>query len=184
MENKIFRKTVFSWPCVLWLWPENWFTLLFSLQTIFGLIKRAKRERERERRKKLAHSIHLIHPSHRSTHTDPSTGESHPSTDEITPRTHPPINPPCPTARSPHEPTNRSTHLVSDPLLNRPATFRSTHLVHQRVTPTNRSLFVPLSWLVLWFWFFCFDFCFLCCLYILILCNNICLDPKKMWETW
>ena len=31
---------------------------------------------------------------------------------------------------------------------------------------------------------FCFDFCFLCCLYILILCNNICLDLKKMWETW
>ena len=28
--------------------------------------------------------------------------------------------------------------------------------------------------------FFCFDFCFFDCLYILILCNNICLDPKKM----
>ena len=80
--------------------------------------------------------------------------------------------------------TNRSTHPMSDPLLDRPTTFRSTHLVQWRVKPMNRSLSVPLSQLVLWFWFFCFDFCFLCCLYILILCNNICLDPKKMWETW
>ena len=28
--------------------------------------------------------------------------------------------------------------------------------------------------------FFCFDFCFLCCLYASIICNNICLDSKKM----
>ena len=199
MENKIFSKTV-SVDCVFY-----GFDLKIGLHFYFHFKpfpdssnaqrerererkkereRERKKERERERRKKLAHSIHPIHPSHRSTHTDPSASESHPSTGEIAPRTHPPINPPHPPARSRHEPTNWSTHLVSDPLLDRPITFRSTHLVHRRVAPTNRSLSVPLSRLVLRFWFFCFDFCFLCCLYILILCNNICLDPKKMWETW
>ena len=32
--------------------------------------------------------------------------------------------------------------------------------------------------------FFVLIFFFFDCLYILILCNNICLDPKKIWETW
>ena len=122
-----------------------------------------RKERERERRKKLAHSIH---PSHRSTwytHTNPSIGESHlvhwrdramnpptSSTGEIAPRTHPPIDPPRPPVRSHHEPTNQSTHPVSDPLLDRPTTFESTCLVHRCVAPLNWSLSVPL---VLWFWF-------------------------------
>ena len=39
----------FHWPCVLWLWPGNWFTFLFSLQTIFGSQMHRERERERER---------------------------------------------------------------------------------------------------------------------------------------
>ena len=90
-----------------------------------------------------------------------------------------PIRPLC------EQPTPRLTHPRSDPLLDRAATFRLTHHVHRRVTPMNRSL--SLSPFHNWscdFEFFVLIFFFLCCLYILILCNNICLDTKKMWETW
>ena len=45
-----FMEKHFSWPCVLWLWPGNWFTFLFSLQTISGSQMRKEREREREER--------------------------------------------------------------------------------------------------------------------------------------
>ena len=51
-----------------------------------------------------------------------------------------PICPPC------EQPTPRSDHPVSDPLLDRAATFRLTHCVHVATTvattksPTNRSL--------------------------------------------
>ena len=91
------------------------------------------------------------------------------------------------------QPTPRSNHPVSDPLLDQAATFRSTHYVRVATTvtttksPTNRSLSLSLSLnLSLSLshdWSCDFDFCFFDCLYILILCNNICLDPKKMWET-
>ena len=90
-----------------------------------------------------------------------------------------PICPPC------EQPTPRSDHPMSDPLLNRAATFRSTHhiqvatIIATTKSPTNLSL----SLSVLGFRFFCFDFCFFDCLYILILHNNICLDPQKMWKT-
>ena len=102
-----------------------------------------------------------------------------------------PICPSC------EQPTSRSDHPMSDPLLDQATTFRLTHCVHVATTvatttsPTNRSLSLSLCH---WspsltiglgiFDFFCFDFCFFDCLYILILCNNICLDHKKMWETW
>ena len=62
MENKIFWKSI-SVDRVLWLWLKNWFTFLFSLQTISGLIKaQRERQRQRERRKKLAHSHNHIDP--------------------------------------------------------------------------------------------------------------------------
>ena len=97
----------------------------------------------------------------------PSTDESHPSTGEIVPQTHEPIDPPSewPTPRSTH-------HLQIDP--PRPS---ASH--------THKPIFLcPSLTIGLVILIFCFDFCFLCCLYILILCNNICLDPKKMLETW
>ena len=210
MENKIFSKTV-SVDCVFYGFdPEIGLHFYFHFKP-FPDSSDAQRERERERerekererkRKKKETSslnppdppITPIHPHWSKRQrvapqhwqdcaTNPPTDRPTSFTGEISPRTHPPINPPRPPARSRHEPTNWSTHPVSDPLLDRPVTFRSTHLVHRRVAPMNRSLSVPLSRLVLRFWFFCFDFCFLCCLYILIFCNNICLDPKKMWET-
>ena len=115
----------------------------------------------------ITHSSHsptvlsMFSHTHSSPIVHPSTSESHPSTGEIAPWTHSPINLPRPPARSRHEPTNRLTHPVSDPLLDRPTTFKSTHLVHRRVAPTNQSLSIPLSRLVLWFWFFLFWFLFL-----------------------
>ena len=51
-----------------------------------------------------------------------------------------PICPPC------EQPTSRSDHPMSDPVLDRATTFRSTHRVHVATTvattksPTNRSL--------------------------------------------
>ena len=90
----------------------------------------------------------------------------------------------CPSCE---QPIPRSDHPVSDPLRDRATTFRSTHHVHVATikSPTNRSLSLchlsPSLTIGLGiFDFFCFDFCFFDCLYILILCNNICLDPKKM----
>ena len=166
MENKIFCKTI-SVDCVKYAFdPEMVLHFYFHYKPFPGLWER---ERERD---------HLPHSS--LTQYSPS------SLTRTSLRSHiqaPASRTPA-SARSRHEPTHRSTHPVSDPLLDRPTTFRLAHLVHRRVAPTNRSLSVPLSRLVLWFWFFCLDFCFLCCLYILILCNNICLHPKKMWETW
>ena len=145
-------------------------------------------------------SSQITHSSHSPTvlsilsHTH-SSPIAHPSTDESFDRTskHRQVAPQHRRDRTTNPPTDwptsstgeiaPRTHELIDPPSEWP-TPRSTHLVHQQVAPTNRSLSVPLSRLVLWFWFFFFDFCFLCCLYILILCNNICLDPKKMWEIW
>ena len=104
-----------------------------------------------------------------------------------------PICPPC------EQPTPRLNHPMSDPLLDQTATFRSVHYVHVATTvtttksPTNRSLSLSLN-LSLYLYpsltigfviliFFVLIFVSLC-LYILVLCNNICLDPRKMWETW
>ena len=78
-------------------------------------------------------------------------------------------NPPLPHHWSP---------TITDPPL--PHHWSSTGESHPR---TDLSLSLSHNWSCD-FDFFCFDFCFLCCLYILILCNNICLTPKKMWETW
>ena len=144
--------------CFVALTQKLVYTFIFT--TNHFRTHQTRRKRERERGKKLAHST-LIHP-HRSMHrrdraTNPPTDRPTLSIDEIAPRTHELIDPPS------EWPTPRSTHLV-----------------HWRVAPTNRSFSVPLSQ-----YRSCdFDFCFLCCLYILFLCNNICLDPKKMWETW
>ena len=52
-----FSKKHFIWPCKIWLWPENWFTFLFSLQTISRSQTRKKRDKERERRDHLTHSL-------------------------------------------------------------------------------------------------------------------------------
>ena len=159
MENKIFCKTISVDRVFCGFDPEIGLHFYFHYKP-FSNSSNTQRERERERGKKLAHST-LIHP-HRSMHrrdraTNPPTDRPTLSIDEIAPRTHELIDPPS------EWPTPRSTHLV-----------------HWRVAPTNRSFSVPLSQ-----YRSCdFDFCFLCCLYILFLCNNICLDPKKMWETW
>ena len=113
------------------------------------------------------HSSLIAHPSTgESSATNPPIDRPTSSTNEIAPRTLEPIDPPSewPTPRSTH-------HLQIDP----PCPLASR---------THEPISLCLSRLVLWFCFFCFDFCFLCCLYILFLCNNICLDPKKMWETW
>ena len=162
MENKIFRKTISVDRVFCGFDSEIGLHFYFHFKP-FPDSSNAQRERERERRKKLAHSIHPSHRSTWSTHTDPSTSESHlvhwqdhamnpptSSTGEIAPRTHPPIDPPRPPVRLHHEPTNQSTHPMSDPLLDRPTTFKSTHLVHRWVAPMNWSLSVPF---VLWFWF-------------------------------
>ena len=109
---------------------------------------------KRERRDHLTHSSLTWYSPSSLTRTPLRSHIQAPARAPITPRTH----------RSTHRQdraTNWSTHLVSDPLLDWPTTFRSTHLVHQRVAPTNRSLSVPLSRLVLWFWFFLFWFLFL-----------------------
>ena len=52
-----FSEKHFSWPCKIWLWPENWFTFLFSLQTISRSPTRKKRDKEREIRDHLTHSL-------------------------------------------------------------------------------------------------------------------------------
>ena len=55
----------------------------------------------------------------------------------------PTLEPICPSCE---QPTSRSDHPMSDPLLDRATTFRSTHRVHVATTvattksPTNRSL--------------------------------------------
>ena len=72
-----------------------------------------------------------------------------------------PICPSC------EQPTSRSNHPMSDPLLDRATTFRSTYRVHVPLpSPPNRSLSlsvieVPLSRLVLGFLIFLFWFLFL-----------------------
>ena len=121
----------------------------------------------------ITHSSHsstilsILSHMHSSPIAHPSTDESHPSTGEIVPQTHEPIDPPS------EWPTPRSTHhlQIGPP---RPSASHTHKLIF--LCP---SLTIGLVILI-----FCFDFCFLCCLYILILCNNICLHPKKMWETW
>ena len=162
---------------------QKWFYISIFTTNHFQISDAQKeRERVRERVRERESRDHLTHSS--LTWYSPSSLTRTPLRSHIQAPARAPITPR--TRRSTHwqdRATNWSTHLVSDPLLDWPTTFRSTHLVHRRVTPMNWSLSVPLSQLVLWFWFFCFDFCFLC-LYILILGNNICLDPKKMWETW
>ena len=151
----------------------------------------ANREREREREREIAPSSlrssrldrrpHPLHVTVRSRH-EPTNWSTHlvhrrdhatnPRTDRRprplhvtvrSPRTHEPIDPPRPLARSRHEPMNRSTHPSSSP-----------------TNPRTDCATIGLVILI----FFSFDFCFLCCLYASIICNNICLDPKKMWETW
>ena len=52
-----FSEKHFIWSCVLWLWHKNWFTFLFSFQTIFGSQTCKERERERERKDHRAHSL-------------------------------------------------------------------------------------------------------------------------------
>ena len=95
----------------------------------------------------ITHSSHsptvlsILSHMHSSLIAHPSIGESHPNTGEIALQTHPPIDPPRPPVRSHHEPTNWSTHPVSDPLLDRPTS--STSESHPR---TNLSLSLSHDW--------------------------------------
>ena len=92
---------------------------------------------------------------------------------------HQPSEQPTPEPIGPPWATHPWAGLVNDPF-HRP-------IPHRHIAP---FVLISLSLKSLshdWSWdfdFFCFDFCFFDCLYILILCNNICLDPKKMWKTW
>ena len=152
MENKIFQKSISIDRVFYGFDPKNGSHFYFRYKTFPGL---THKEREREREKRSPHSLlsHTILSILSHTHSSPI---AHPSTGESSDRTS--------KHRLTHQQdraTNPSTHLVSEPLLDWPTTFRSTHVVHQRVAPTNRSLFVPLSRLVLWFWFFLFWFLFL-----------------------
>ena len=151
MENKIFQKSISIDRVFYGFDPKNGSHFYFRYKTFPGL---THKERERERRDHLTHSSLTRYSPSSLTRTPLRSHIQAPVRAPITPRTH----------RSTHRQdraTNWSTHLVSDPLLDWPTTFRSTHLVHQRVAPTNRSLSVPLSRLVLWFWFFLFWFLFL-----------------------
>ena len=195
MENKIFRKTISVNRVFCGFDSEIGLHFYFHFKP-FPDSSNAQREREREKKETSSLDppitpIHLIHP-HRSKHrwvapcplarschepthlvhrrdrtTNPPTDRPTSSTSEIAPRTHEPIDPPSewPTPRSTH-------HLQIDP--PRPS---ASH--------THKPIFLcPSLTIGLVILIFCFDFWFLCCLYILILCNNICLDPKKMLETW
>ena len=195
MENRFFRK-------IIYFDLENIFNFCFTFKSFPETCKERKRERkdsqmckqrerEREREREIAPSSlrssrldrrpHPLHVTVRSRH-EPTNWSTHlvhrrdhatnPRTDRRprplhvtvrSPRTHEPIDPPRPLARSRHEPMNRSTHPSSSP-----------------TNPRTDCATIGLVILI----FFSFDFCFLCCLYASIICNNICLDPKKMWETW
>ena len=101
----------------------------------------ANRERERERERDCAveFEIKLVR----------SPSSSPPRDGEIAPRTHELIDSPRPPARSRHEPTNRSTHLVhwrdrdTNPWTDRPIPHPHRR-THELIAPR----------LVLWFWFF------------------------------
>ena len=154
MENRVFPKIIYFDRKIAPLTRKH-FQLQFYLQIIF---EDAQREKERE---KGLTDVQTKREREIASVRLPSS--SPPRDGEIAPWTHELIDPPRPPARSRHEPTNRSTHPSSS--LTNPRTDRTT---------------IGLVILI----FFCFDFCFLCCLYASIICNNICLDPKKMWETW
>ena len=155
MENRVFPKIIYFDRKIAPLTRK-----IFSASVLPSnhFRRRAKRERERERTHRRANK-----EREREIASVRLPSSSPPRDGEIAPWTHELIDPPRPPARSRHEPTNRSTHPSSS--LTNPRTDRTT---------------IGLVILI----FFCFDFCFLCCLYASIICNNICLDPKKMWETW
>ena len=109
----------------------------------------AQTERERERERDCAVEFE-IKPVRSPSSSPPRDGE-------IAPRTHEPIDPPPPPARSCHKPMNQSTHPSSSP--TNPRTDHAT------IGPVILIFFVLI---------------FVSCLYILILYNNVCLDLKKM----
>ena len=127
-ENWVKLKTIYVLTVKQGLTPVKAFPVLFSLQTIYT----PHTTLQAPHRSRTPHIVRRYSPSS-LTHTPlqshiqalarapiahPSTSESHPSISEIAPQTHPMIDPPRPSARSRHEPTNRSTHPMSDPLLD------------------------------------------------------------------
>ena len=162
MENRVFQKIIY-FDCKIAPLTRKIFSASVLPSNHFQ--RHAKRERERERTHRRANREREIVPSSSRSHR--SDCRPHPF---------------HATVRSRHEPMNWSTYLVHrrDRAMN-PWTHEpidpSLILIDE---PTNRSRH---DWSCD-FDFFCFDFCFLCCLYASIICNNICLDSKKMWETW
>ena len=135
---------------------RKWFYISIFTTNHFRVLdvqKERERVKERESRDHLTHSSLTRYSPSSLTHTPL---RSH----------HEPIDPPN------EWPTPRSTHHLQ---INPPRPVASQ--THESISLCP-SLTIGLVILIFLFWF-----CFLCCLYILILCNNICLDPKKMWET-
>ena len=202
MENRVFRKIIYFDRKIAPL-TRKIFSSSILLSNHFRRHAKRERERERERthrranreRKReigpsslrshwLDHHPCPLHATVRSRH-EPTNWSTHlvhwrdHTTNPWTDRRPRPLHA---TVRSRHEPTN--------PQIDRPTSSidEIAPRTHEPIDPsliltdepTNRSCH---DWSYD-FDFFCFDFCFLCCLYASIICNNICLDPKKMWETW
>ena len=128
-----------------------------------------KRERERERERERDHAVEPTIVPVRSQSSSP------PRNDECSVHPTPAKEDPSHSA----DPFLIVIDPVNDPL-RRPIPHRHIALF-VLISLSLKSLSHDWSWD---FDFFCFDFCFFDCLYILILRNNICLDPKKMWKTW
>ena len=130
---------------------------------------------------------HLDHHHLRSIHPKPILSSTYPRPSSFVEKCpkHWWVVPSIPETQKPRKPIPQ-THFSDEPTTS---TNPFRKLISQTPTGRHRSLSLSLtlkslSHASLLFWLFCFDFCFFDCLYILILCNNICLDPKKMWETW
>ena len=154
MENKIFWKSI-SVDRVLWLWLKNWFTFLFSLQTISG--SQTCKEREREERVTDRTPAPRRHISRTTTEitsppkTDPPKITS-PQTDRTPPKTDPPrLITPRPIHRRLHHPRPIAPYLDCITTKDRSTQNRS-HQRHRYPWPISpfpsifdHSLFLPLS---------------------------------------
>ena len=206
----LFRKTwVFGWTSkfnqLKWFSPLTIksFPFIFSLQTISGpSFRRANRERDSKTDPPEAPTrSHPLSPleAHQRRHLDrhhpkPISSPTHPrpsSFVEQRPK-HRWVVPSIPETQKTHSsnPLRRTHHSVEP--------IRQTHHSDEPIPQTHFSnphwpppisLSLSLSHLSpsltlrCFSDFFCFNFCFFDCLYILILCNNICLYPNEMWET-
>ena len=166
MENRVFRKIIYFDRKIAYLTRK-----IFSASVLPSnhFRRHAKRERERERTHR-----HANRERERERERERSCRRVRDCADQIAVLI----------------PSTRRWDRAMNPWTDRPtsSTGEIAPWTHEPIDPslilidepTNRSRH---DWSCD-FDFFCFDFCFLCCLYASIICNNICLDSKKMWETW